>query len=71
MNELLVIALCIYIPVVLVMLVLSDRKVRALQEEVDFLDFELEQTEGFNFDAWDRDGDGIVQEGTKWERKIN
>jgi hypothetical protein len=71
MNEILVIALCIYIPVVLVMLVLSDRKVRALQEEIDFLDFELEETEGFNFDAWDRDGDGIVQEGTKWERKIN
>ena len=71
MNEILTIALFIYIPVVLVMLVLSDRKVRALQEEIDFLDFELEETEGFNFDAWDRDGDGIVQEGTKWERKIN
>jgi hypothetical protein len=71
MNDLLAIALFIYIPVVLVMLVLSDRKVRALQQEVDFLDFELEQTEGFNFDAWDRDRDGIVQEGTEWERKIN
>ena len=71
MNEILTIALFIYIPVVLVMLVLSDRKVRALQQEVDFLDFELEQTEGFNLDAWDRDGDGVIQEGTKWERRIN
>jgi hypothetical protein len=71
MNDILAIALCIYIPVVLVMLVLSDRKVRALQQEVDFLDFELEQTEGFNLDSWDRDGDGVIQEGTKWERRIN
>lgn len=71
MNDILTIALCIYIPVVLVMLVLSDRKVRALQQEIDFLDFELEQTEGFNLDAWDRDGDGVIQEGTEWERRIN
>lgn len=27
-------------------------------------------SKGYNPNAKDRDGDGIVQEGTKWERKI-
>jgi hypothetical protein len=26
--------------------------------------------EGFNFDAVDKDGDGLVQEGTQFERKV-
>jgi hypothetical protein len=27
-------------------------------------------SQGFNFNAKDRDNDGLVQEGTKWERKV-
>ena len=25
---------------------------------------------GFKFDATDGDGDGLIQDGTKWERKV-
>ena len=35
----------------------------------DILDKKIAQ--GFNPNAVDRDKDGIVQEGTKWERKVD
>ena len=28
------------------------------------------KNKGFNPDAYDGDGDGFIQDGTKWERKV-
>jgi hypothetical protein len=35
-----------------------------------FISFDAIREDGFKFIVYDRDKDGIVQEGTKWERKF-
>jgi hypothetical protein len=35
-----------------------------------FISIEAIREDGFKFIVYDRDRDGIVQEGTKWERKF-
>ena len=35
-----------------------------------FISFDDIREDGFKFIVYDRDRDGIVQEGTKWERKF-
>lgn len=35
-----------------------------------FISFDAIREDGFKFIVYDRDRDGIVQEGTKWERKF-
>jgi hypothetical protein len=35
-----------------------------------FIGFDAIKQDGFKFIVYDRDRDGIVQEGTKWERKF-
>jgi hypothetical protein len=44
-----------------------------VEEETTTTEQTLEEkiTDGYNPDAIDGDGDGIVQEGTKWERPVN
>jgi hypothetical protein len=35
-----------------------------------FISFDAIREDGFKFIVYDRDRDGVVQEGTKWERKF-
>ena len=43
------------------LVVTSEKEIKKLKKEAL----------GYNSKAVDRDGDGIVQEGTKWERKVS
>jgi hypothetical protein len=43
------------------LVIISEKEIKKLKKEAF----------GYNSKAIDRDGDGIVQEGTKWERKVS
>lgn len=57
----LLVALTAYVVAMTALVVISDKEIKQLKKEAL----------GYNKKAVDRDGDGIVQEGTKWERKVS
>lgn len=57
----LLVSLFIYVVLMTALVVTSEKEIKKLKKEAL----------GYNSKAVDRDGDGVVQEGTKWERKVS
>lgn len=57
----LIAALTVYVILMTTLVIISEKEIKKLKKEAF----------GYNSKAIDRDGDGIVQEGTKWERKVS